>query len=150
METIAPEHSFWNAQIPVLAIRGGGLVSVRFMERFWLASSPLSENILLRLARKDQQAASALYLELAGKIVTVLDCVIEDLLEVVNQNPDYCANESKQYLLLWFEKVSKFLLCRECQQLLGRLNSKMTVIKIYHVATEGDRTMFCATKTTSQ
>ncbi len=65
------------------------------MERFWLASSPLSENILLRLARKDQQAASALYLELAGKIVTVLDCVIEDLLEVVKQNLDCCAIESK-------------------------------------------------------
>jgi hypothetical protein len=85
METIAPEHGFWNSQIPVSGVPGDDLVSVRFLERFWLASSPLSENILLRLARKDQQAASALSLELTGKIVTVLDCVIEDLLEVVSR-----------------------------------------------------------------
>ena len=85
METIAPEHGFWNAQTPVSGVPGDDLVSVRFLERFWLASSPLSENILLRLARKDQQAASALSLELTGKIVTVLDCVIEDLLEVVSR-----------------------------------------------------------------
>ena len=85
METIAPEHGFWNSQTPVSGVPGDDLVSVRFLERFWLASSPLSENILLRLARKDQQAASALSLELTGKIVTVLDCVIEDLLEVVSR-----------------------------------------------------------------
>ena len=36
-----------------------------------------------RLARSDEKAASALSLDLAGKIVTVLDCGIEDLLEVV-------------------------------------------------------------------
>jgi hypothetical protein len=36
-----------------------------------------------RPARNDQMAASALSLDLASKIVTVLDCGIEDLLEVV-------------------------------------------------------------------
>ena len=36
-----------------------------------------------RLARDDQKAASALSLDLASKLVTVLDCGIEDLLEVV-------------------------------------------------------------------
>ena len=38
---------------------------------------------ITRLARNDQKAASALSLDLAGKIVSVLDCGIEDLLEVV-------------------------------------------------------------------
>ena len=37
---------------------------------------------ITRLARNDQKAASALSLDLARK-VTVLDCGIEDLLEVV-------------------------------------------------------------------
>ena len=37
-----------------------------------------------RLARTDDKRASALSLDLAGKIVTVLDCGIEDLLEVVD------------------------------------------------------------------
>lgn len=36
-----------------------------------------------RLARTDDKAASALSLDLASKIVTVLDDGIEDLLEVV-------------------------------------------------------------------
>ena len=36
-----------------------------------------------RLARDDQKAAAALSLDLASRIVTVLDCGIEDLLEVV-------------------------------------------------------------------
>ena len=36
-----------------------------------------------RLARSDDKGASALSLDLASKIVTVLDCGIEDLLEVV-------------------------------------------------------------------
>jgi DNA-binding Xre family transcriptional regulator len=40
---------------------------------------------ITRLARNDDKAASALSLDLAGKIVTVLDCGIEDLLEVVEQ-----------------------------------------------------------------
>jgi DNA-binding Xre family transcriptional regulator len=35
------------------------------------------------LARTDEKGASALSLDLAGKMVTVLDCGIEDLLEVV-------------------------------------------------------------------
>ena len=40
---------------------------------------------ITRLARsaEDPKAASALSLDLAGKVVTVLDCGIEDLLEVV-------------------------------------------------------------------
>ena len=38
---------------------------------------------ITRLARNDQKAASALSLDLASKIVTVLDCEISDLLEVV-------------------------------------------------------------------
>jgi len=38
-----------------------------------------------RLARTDDKAASALSLDLASKIVTVLDCGIEDLLEVVEE-----------------------------------------------------------------
>jgi DNA-binding Xre family transcriptional regulator len=40
---------------------------------------------ITRLARNDQKAASALSLDLAGKVVTVLDCGIEDLLEVVDE-----------------------------------------------------------------
>ena len=41
---------------------------------------------ITRLARSadDPKAASALSLDLASKIVTVLDCGFEDLLEVVN------------------------------------------------------------------
>ena len=39
---------------------------------------------ITRLARNDQKAASALSLDLASKIVTGLDCGIEDLLEVVD------------------------------------------------------------------
>ena len=39
---------------------------------------------ITRLARTDDKAASALSLDLASKIVTVLDCGIEDLLEVVS------------------------------------------------------------------
>ena len=38
---------------------------------------------ITRLARKDDKAASSLPLDLAGKILTVLDVGIEDLLEVV-------------------------------------------------------------------
>ena len=38
---------------------------------------------MTRLARTDDKAASALPLDLASKIVTVLDCGIEDLLEAV-------------------------------------------------------------------
>ncbi len=37
---------------------------------------------ITRLARTDDKAAAALSLDLASKIVTVLDCGIEDLLEV--------------------------------------------------------------------
>ena len=38
---------------------------------------------ITRLARNDDKAATALSLELASKIVTVLDCAIDDLLEVL-------------------------------------------------------------------
>ena len=38
---------------------------------------------ITRISRTDEKAASALSLDLAGKILTVLDCGIEDLLEVV-------------------------------------------------------------------
>ena len=38
---------------------------------------------ITRLARNDQKAASALSLDLAGKVVTVLDCGIDDLLKAV-------------------------------------------------------------------
>lgn len=42
---------------------------------------------ITRLARgaDDPKAASALSLDLAGRIVTVLDCGIEDLLEVIQR-----------------------------------------------------------------
>ena len=38
---------------------------------------------ITRLARDDQKAAAALSLDLASKLVTALDCGIEDLLEVI-------------------------------------------------------------------
>ena len=41
---------------------------------------------ITRLARTDDKAASSLPLDLAGKIVTVLECSIGDLLEVVEAN----------------------------------------------------------------
>ena len=41
---------------------------------------------ITRLARTDEKAASALSLDLASKIVTVLDCGIEDLLDVIEAN----------------------------------------------------------------
>ena len=46
----------------------------------------VSATTITRLARDpcDPKAASALSLDLASKIVTVLDCGIEDLLEVVD------------------------------------------------------------------
>jgi DNA-binding Xre family transcriptional regulator len=40
---------------------------------------------ITRLARTDDKAASALSLDLASKIVTALDCGIEDLLEVTEK-----------------------------------------------------------------
>jgi hypothetical protein len=39
---------------------------------------------ITRLARTDDKAASTLSLDLASRIVTVLDCRIEDLLEVID------------------------------------------------------------------
>ena len=38
---------------------------------------------ITRLARNDDKAAAALSLDLASKLVTALDCGIEDLLEVI-------------------------------------------------------------------
>jgi len=59
-----------------------------------LIGSPLPHNsnprpanaaaTITRLARNDDKAASALSLDLASKLVTALDCGIEDLLEVVD------------------------------------------------------------------
>ena len=43
----------------------------------------MAATTVARLARNDEKAASALSLDLAGKVVTVLDCGIEDLLDVV-------------------------------------------------------------------
>lgn len=40
---------------------------------------------ITRLARSDEKAASALSMDLASRIVTVLDCGIEDLLEIVDR-----------------------------------------------------------------
>ena len=48
-----------------------------------LAVQAVAATTITRLARNDQKAASALSLDLASKIVTVLDCGLEDLLEVV-------------------------------------------------------------------
>ena len=49
----------------------------------------VSSTTITRLARSDEKAASALSLDLAGKILTVLNCEIGDLLEVVNHNPGH-------------------------------------------------------------
>ena len=48
----------------------------------------VSATTITRLARSvdDPKAATALSLDLASKIVTVLDCGIEDLLEVVSSS----------------------------------------------------------------
>jgi len=46
--------------------------------------SGVATTTISRLARTDEKGASALSLDLAGKIVTVLGVGIEDLLEVVN------------------------------------------------------------------
>ena len=43
----------------------------------------MAATTITRIARTDDKAASALSLDLASKIVTVLDCGIEDLLEVI-------------------------------------------------------------------
>jgi len=39
---------------------------------------------ITRLARNDEKAATGISLDLASEIVSILDCGIEDLLEVVN------------------------------------------------------------------
>ena len=61
----------------------------RFVYRYWVCQISLvvaagvAATTITRLARNDQKEASALSLDLASKIVTVLDCEISDLLEVV-------------------------------------------------------------------
>ena len=47
------------------------------------AEAGVAATTIARLARNDQKAASALSLDLAGKVVTLLDCGIGELLEVV-------------------------------------------------------------------
>jgi hypothetical protein len=41
METIAPEHGFWNGQMPVSGVPGDDLVSDRFLEHFVFKQAPL-------------------------------------------------------------------------------------------------------------
>ena len=48
------------------------------------AEAGVAATTITRLARTDDKAASALSLDLASRIVTVLDCGIADLLEVVD------------------------------------------------------------------
>ena len=43
----------------------------------------VASTTITRLGRNDDKAAAALSLDLASKLVTALDCGIEDLLEVV-------------------------------------------------------------------
>ena len=43
----------------------------------------VASTTITRLARNDDKAAAALSLDLASKLVTALDCGIEDLLEVI-------------------------------------------------------------------
>lgn len=50
---------------------------------------------ITRLARTDEKAASALSLDLSPKILTVLDCGIEDLLEV-SENAQWEHSEKDQ------------------------------------------------------
>ena len=45
----------------------------------------VASTTITRLARNDDKAAAALSLDLASKLVTALDCGIEDLLEVVEE-----------------------------------------------------------------
>jgi hypothetical protein len=52
---------------------------------FLAVASGVAATTVTRQARNDQKTASALSLDLAGKIVSVLDCGIEDLLEVVEE-----------------------------------------------------------------
>jgi DNA-binding Xre family transcriptional regulator len=87
-----------------LLICGDDLVSVRFLERLGASSlavargeKPITMNSLALqagvaptkvacLARTYEKAASALTLDLASNIVTVLDCGIEDFLEIIDSN----------------------------------------------------------------
>ena len=45
----------------------------------------VASTTITRLSRNDDKAAAALSLDLAGKLVTVLNCGIEDLLEVIEE-----------------------------------------------------------------
>jgi hypothetical protein len=59
------------------------LTLAKAMARLRRAQAVGKVTTMTRLLRTDQQGASALSLDLAGKIVMVLDCGIEDWLEVV-------------------------------------------------------------------
>jgi hypothetical protein len=63
--------------------QGRELVFIRFGGELLNGGEDDAATTVARLARTDEKAASALSLDLASKIVTVLDCGIEDLLEVV-------------------------------------------------------------------
>ena len=52
---------------------------------FVAIAAGVAATTITRLARDDQKAAAALSLDLASKLVTALDCGIEDLLEVVEK-----------------------------------------------------------------
>ena len=62
-------------------------VGRRDRQRFSPESSSFAFGVaattIARLARTDEKVATALSLDLASRIVNVLDCGIEDLLEVV-------------------------------------------------------------------
>ena len=51
METIAPEHGFWNSQTPVTGVPGDDLVSVRFLEQIftemrWCPRAPVLSKLV--------------------------------------------------------------------------------------------------------
>jgi len=88
-------HGFdWNPQVPSSLEDGKSLMLfLSTLRHGEVGEKPITMNSLAvaagvaattitRLARTDDKAVAALSLDLASKIVTVLDCGIEDLLEV--------------------------------------------------------------------
>ena len=61
------------------SLRPPKVFTLIFVVCFWRSGN----TTVARLAITDDKAATALSLDLASKIVTVLDCGIEDLMEVV-------------------------------------------------------------------
>jgi len=57
-------------------------IAIGYCQISSVVAAVVTATTITRLARNDQKAASALSLDLAGKVM-VLDCGIEDLLEVV-------------------------------------------------------------------